>query len=74
MLDHFASLPPSRSAEGEERVERVSGEDWTALKFRGAKMPAFFEDREIQNEITDGDAYPRRAGRGFENSERQILD
>jgi hypothetical protein len=37
-------------------------------------MPALFQHCQIQNEVTNRNSHSRRALRGLENAERQILD
>ena len=74
MLNHFARFAPRRAAKGEKRVERILRENTSPLKLWRAEMSQLFQNRKIENVLTDRDAYAWFTLCRLKDAEWKILD
>ena len=75
-LDHFARLAPGRPAEREEFVQRIFDKDAPMLAFEFARfeMAVTFENRKIENVISNRDTDARDTVARPENAKGKILN
>ena len=83
MLNYLARLTPRRPAESEKCIERILREnlsihstgigDWFS-EFWRAEVSQLFQNRQIENVLTDRDADTRRTLYRLKDSKGQILD
>src|SRR5256885_11413513 len=74
MLNDLTCFPPGRATEREKSVQRIAIENRSGGEFRRAEVTALFEQREVEDEIANGDAGARRALVRLENPEREIFE
>src|SRR5438046_8949264 len=74
MLNYLARLTPRRPAESEKCVERILRENLLPLKLWRTEVSQLFQNRKIENVLTDRDADMRRTLFRFEDSKGQVLD
>ena len=74
MLNYLARLTPRRPAESEKCVERILRQNLLPLKLWRTEVSQLFQNRQIENVLTDRDADMRRTLFRFEDSKGQILD
>ena len=74
MLNYLARLTPRRPADSEKCVERILRENLSPLKLWQTEVSQLFQNRKIENVLTDRDADMRRTLFRFEDSKGQVLD
>ena len=73
-LQNFARPSPGGPPKREKLVKRILREGMPILKFWGAKMPEFLENRKIDDQLSNRHTDACCALPRFKNSERKILN